>query len=921
MPWQYIFILLISVFISVALALFAWERRNSSGARPFYLMMGAMAYWTLAYIFEISSQTYSVKVFWLKMEYVGIIIVPVTWLLFALEYAGFSHLVTRRNIVFLSVIPALNLFMIWTDPLHHLFWKQINLAQTDSGSMLQNVNGVWFAAHAFYSYLLLFLGLVLLFWTAFQKTGFYRKQALTVAFGALVPLVANFFVVFGGNPLAPLDLTPFAFTISGIFIASSFLRYRFMDLLPIARGAVIESMEDAVLVLDVQNRIMDLNPAMEGLLGCPRKEILGKPAREALQDWPELIDTYREVFDIRAEISTNAPEGLYFDLRISPLHSQSQELAGRMIVLSDITERKKAEEALRAQKQLFENLVAVAHATIERPSLDATLRNVLNVSMGLTGAERGSLFLLDQDNRVTHSILARGEVRLVEQKFLVDRVMSRGLAGWVVRNQEAVLIEDVTKDSRWVALLEEAYQARSVLAVPVMGHIGSVGVLTLEHSRVAHFTDQHFKLIQMACDQMALALRNAQMFEDQRQLANREATLNRVLRAVGEHLDLQGALQVAVDTIAELTSWPFVAIVLPDEAQQFLDLLASGGSIKLQMSSQKVPIHTGILGRTYLTGQTQNVPNVHADPDYVAGNPEILSEVCVPLRRGKRILGVLDVESDQPTAFQANDVQLVELLGEAIALSLENAQLYDQMVHAKEQAEQANQAKSDFVSLVAHELKIPMTSISGYAALLSNGIAGAVSPQQDELLEIIRSNISRMATLVSDLTDISRIESGRVRLDPVPLDFANLVAEVTRSVQTETDRKGHRLQIDIPSDFPSLLADQARLGQILTNLFSNAIKYTPPGGQITLRAAGSELGSGMATISIADRGLGIKPAEREHIFTKFFRSEDEAVRAEPGTGLGLNITKLLVELQGGEIWFESTYGQGTTFFFTVPLVS
>ena len=263
MPWEYIFLLLTSICVTAALSVFAWRRRSAPGAYPFLLMMGAMLFWTLAYIFELSGDTFPIKYFWHRVQYIGIAFVPVAWLLFVFEYAGLDRWVSRRNIAILSALPILNILMFWTDDWHHLIWHQIEMVETESGlMMLQTENASWFAVHALYSYVLLFGGIVLMFWTAYQRTGYHRRQALFIGLGALVPSIPNLLVVFGGNPLEPLDLTPFAFTVSGMFMASAFLRYRLMDLIPVARSAVIESMSDAVLVLDVHNLILSKSTMM-----------------------------------------------------------------------------------------------------------------------------------------------------------------------------------------------------------------------------------------------------------------------------------------------------------------------------------------------------------------------------------------------------------------------------------------------------------------------------------------------------------------------------------------------------------------------------------------------------------------------------------------------------------------------------------
>ena len=178
-----------------------------------------------------------------------------------------------------------------------------------------------------------------------------------------------------------------------------------------------------------------------------------------------------------------------------------------------------------------------------------------------------------------------------------------------------------------------------------------------------------------------------------------------------------------------------------------------------------------------------------------------------------------------------------------------------------------------------------------------------------------------MDRLVGDLLDVSRIEAGRLRLDMKPVDLREVIDTVLQSVETQIAAKKLALQLEVPEKLPPVLGDHGRLIQVITNLVSNAYKYTPEGGQIHIKADGlaAALPSGRLTISVRDTGLGIAPEDQQKIFTKFFRAEDPQVRDVPGTGLGLSITKSLVEMHGGEIWFESEVGKGTTFAFTLPI--
>ncbi|MGD8597974.1 MAG: response regulator, partial [Anaerolineae bacterium] len=223
--------------------------------------------------------------------------------------------------------------------------------------------------------------------------------------------------------------------------------------------------------------------------------------------------------------------------------------------------------------------------------------------------------------------------------------------------------------------------------------------------------------------------------------------------------------------------------------------------------------------------------------------------------------------------------------------------------------------KSDFVSIVSHELRTPLTSIKGYLDLLLMGTAGPLTMQQSSFLEIAKDNSIRLNSLVADLLDISRIESGRTELDLQVVSISDIVDNVATSLQQQFAERNLTLTLDIPPGLPEIFGDPKRIAQILINLLSNAYKYTVEGGA-TVRARATTTA---LQVDVTDSGVGISPQAKEKLFSRFFRANDPTVRQQPGTGLGLNITKSLVEMHGGKIWVESTPGVGTTFSFTLPL--
>ncbi len=248
----------------------------------------------------------------------------------------------------------------------------------------------------------------------------------------------------------------------------------------------------------------------------------------------------------------------------------------------------------------------------------------------------------------------------------------------------------------------------------------------------------------------------------------------------------------------------------------------------------------------------------------------------------------------------------------------ERKRIEDALREAKEAAEASDRAKSEFMSVASHEMRTPITSIKGYTDLLSRETVGPINEAQTEFLDTIRSNADRIALLISDLSDIARIESGRLRLELGRVDVPSIIREAAESLRNQVEARDQALRIDVPDGLPAVWADQERSVQALSNLISNANKFTPPGGRIDVRAELWEEGRGVL-IAVEDNGIGIRRDEQERVFERFYRSEDRKASDMPGSGLGLCIASNLVRMQGGEIWLKSTFREGTRVCFTLPV--
>ena len=390
MSWRftpYIFPVVLAGVISVGLALYAWRRRLMAGVAPFSILMLAVAEWSLGYALELAGADVPTKLFWLNIEYLGIVIVPAAWLALALQYTGRTKWLAPRLLVLLSIEPLITLVLVWTNDIHHLIHAKVGLEINSAFTVLVITRGTWYWINVFYSFLLLLLGTALIVSfipTLMRSASVYRGQVSALCIAVLVPWVSNAVFDFGLSPLPNLDLTPLAFTIFGIAMAWSLFRFRLLDITPVARHAVVESMSDAVIVLDKYNRMTDLNPAAQRLLGHTLSELVGQPAAQVASAWPEQVERFRGATEAHEEIVL-AVDGTacYFDLHLSSLYHQRGSLTGRLIVLRDITERKQAMAALEQARAAAEAANQAKSAFLAMMSHE--IRTPMNAILGMTG--------------------------------------------------------------------------------------------------------------------------------------------------------------------------------------------------------------------------------------------------------------------------------------------------------------------------------------------------------------------------------------------------------------------------------------------------------------------------------------------------------------------------------------------------------
>jgi signal transduction histidine kinase/putative methionine-R-sulfoxide reductase with GAF domain len=679
MAWQYtpyIIPLILTTGLAIGVAVAAWQRRGAEqGAVPLVILMVGVAVWCLAYAMRLGATTRPLKIFWARVRYLGIVMTPGAMFAFALQYTNRARWLQGKRMAWLALEPTVMALLVWTNgSLHRLVWQHIHLTQYETFVGWRADHGLAFWLHTAYSYALFSFVLLWLIQTWFRSSRFYRPQVGVFLVGAITTLLGSVVSVFDLHPFNHLDLTPFSFALAGSLIAFGLFHYRLLGIVPVAHDAVIAGIREGVLIIDAYQRVVDVNPAAcRDVLDCIPKQVIGKSVQEVLSRWPDFFDAKG---DLRAEGSEIAirreGETHYYDVQVSVLGKQGDKCLGWCIVFHDITLRKQAEAALQSREQLYKNLVSVAKVTAEQLDLDATLQNTLDIAAKISAAEGGALLLVDEMLHVTHRIVVSKEGKIKRTRQTLQQVMDQGLAGWVAQHREAVVLEDAIEDYRWLPLERPDFVTRSVLAMPLINQGVLLGVLTLQHSQPGRFDADDLLVMQAAAHQMATAVHNAQIYEAQRNLAQRVSTLYDVMEKLGGHLNPKTVPQVAVDAIARLTGWPSVAILAPDPVEKTLRVEAAS-SLDAIADGWRVPWDEGVRGEAFQGQEARYVSDLCELVEPSGRAVSACSRMVIPLCRGERVLGLLDVSSSRSYAFDTDDRQQAELLAESVALSLDVA--------------------------------------------------------------------------------------------------------------------------------------------------------------------------------------------------------------------------------------------------------
>jgi GAF domain-containing protein/DNA-binding response OmpR family regulator len=574
---------------------------------------------------------------------------------------------------------------------------------------------------------------------------------------------------------------------------------------------------------------------------------------------------------------------------------RNAQLVQRLNLLTEGLEQRvtqRTEELAQTLKDLTEerDRVEILYQITRELSSSFDLDKVLNYALGLLnraiGISLGSILLLDHETGyLTYRAALGRDISLPRDGIQTGYKVGYGLAGRAMELREPRLIPDLTLEPDWIPT-SETDDRRSAIVVPLNTGNDVLGALLLFHPEPHYFTEAQLKLVTAAGAQIATAVNNAELYLLITEQTNRLRFMFQ--QQAAEAAKNEAILKGITDGVLVLDANRRLVLVNP-KAAEILNINA--------VDVQNQPL-IEILGRSESPVELELTKLLY----------EHLSKA------------LLEIEAGQPSVeFRVEFGPKTVMVALApVALSESDPPSIVAVLRDISQEAEIERLKNEFISTVSHELRTPMTSIKGYTDLLLSGNPkiGDLNPTQQRFVKVIQSNSNRLTNLVNDILEISRIETGRIKLEFTSINIVELIKEVAVSFEGQMVKKAMNLSLKLPDHLPDVYADRARLIQVLVNLIGNAWQYTPEGGNINIYA---NVVGGFVQVDVEDTGIGIVEKDIEFIFDRFFRSERTEVQVVDGTGLGLSITSSFVEMMGGRIWVKSVLDVGSTFSFTIPL--
>jgi diguanylate cyclase (GGDEF)-like protein/PAS domain S-box-containing protein len=506
----------LAAIFTLTFSIFIINRKFAVASIPLAALNTAVTIWSVSYLFELLLIKPAAKYFWLQLEYLGIVSIPVFWLLFCFAYTQNRPMPSKKILFLLSIVPVITLLLVFTNSRHGLIWSEISSQSSDGLVLLDLVYGNWFWIHTAYSYLLFSLGLYFLIQGYLNTPKIQQNQIKMIMLAALFPVAGNILYLSEINPFPKVDLTSISFAVTGLIIIRTLFYHNFLNIIPIGREVIFDRIADGVLVVNLEGYIVDLNRNSELLFGMNKKELIGKQAREILLnylDWEEYRHT-EELVELQIDLELEHQPHTY-QIRINPLFDNQKILLGHSIVFHNYTETIQLYQELQDQAARLTVLYEVGKAISSTIEIDDLLDLIFQQIRNVIPSDAYFVSLYDPDNNILdlRVIIDEGN------RYPPEKVpANQGLSSWIVKNKEPLLILDLQQEIDQLPvkpiMLGEKKLSRSWLGVPLLVENHLLGILAVTSYAPHSFSDEDQLLLTQIAQQAALSIENARHHEE-----------------------------------------------------------------------------------------------------------------------------------------------------------------------------------------------------------------------------------------------------------------------------------------------------------------------------------------------------------------------------------------------------------------------